>query len=590
MKRALSITAAISLLLFTACGGGNNSDAPDITPTVSISITQTLNVHVGETKTLNVTRQNTNDFTVSVSPASGSGCAKSANDTVVCAPTAAGKYTVTVEATADTSKKSSSIVTVPELEIFGDTEITLYADETESEEITFNAGGDWTATLTDSAGGVPDWITISNVTSNSVVTNSIDAKLQTYDAASISGQAGYNSIILTLQPNDSGADRSATLTIATANGQMEATITQVHFLEGDDTDQEVVSISIDPPTASVTVGESRTFTVERQNTDDFTMSVNPTTGSGCVKNGNDAVVCTPTAAGTYTITVTATANISKNDSAAFTVNTIVPDLPLTPQIAAGQIHTMALKSDGSLWAWGNNECGQLGDGTNTDKTTPTRIGADADWAQIAAGGAHTIALKSDGSLWAWGWNEYGQLGDGTITDRTTPTRIGADTDWTQTAAGNQHTIALKSDGSLWAWGCEDLDRGCVIGITHNSPIRIGTDTDWMLIDVNNRGEHIIALKSDGSLWAWGNNYYGQLGDGSSGSVNAKYIPTRIGTDTDWTQIAGGKLHTIALKSDGSLWAWGDNRDGQLGDGTTNNISTPTRIDVGMAPGTLSAAD
>ena len=241
------------------------------------------------------------------------------------------------------------------------------------------------------------------------------------------------------------------------------------------------------------------------------------------------------------------------------------------QIAAGGYHTIALRSNGSLWAWGFNTLGQLGDGTTINRHSPVQIGSDTDWAQTVAGVLHTIALKNDCSLWAWGDNRYGQLGDGTTVDRYFPVQTGTDTDWAQ-IAGSAHTIALKSDGSLWAWGHNNFGQlGNGTTIDRHSPVQIGTDTNWARISAG--FFHTIALKSDGSLWTWGRNSYGQLGDETT--IN-RHSPVQIGTDTDWSQIAAGYEHTIALKTDGSLWAWGSNSHGQLGDGTTTDRHSPVQ--------------
>jgi alpha-tubulin suppressor-like RCC1 family protein len=242
--------------------------------------------------------------------------------------------------------------------------------------------------------------------------------------------------------------------------------------------------------------------------------------------------------------------------------------PTSPQpvyrtIAAGGTHTLAIYNDGSLWAWGSNWSGQLGDGTTTEHHSPVQIGTDTNWAHIAAGGDYSIALKNDGSLWTWGGNAYGQLGDGTVTEHHFPVQIGTDTDWVWVAAGGSHIVALKHDGSLWAWGnnnCGQLGNGTTT--ESHSPTQIGTDTDWAIIEAGLL--FTLALKTDGSLWAWGDNNHGQLGDGTKIECHS---PKQIGPDTDWARISGGGWHSIALKSDGSLWAWGDNNDGELGYGT-----------------------
>ncbi|MFA5793924.1 MAG: fibronectin type III domain-containing protein [Candidatus Brocadiia bacterium] len=249
-------------------------------------------------------------------------------------------------------------------------------------------------------------------------------------------------------------------------------------------------------------------------------------------------------------------------------------------IAAGSGHTIALKIDGSLYAWGQNFYGELGDGTTTNRLTPTRIGTDTNWSAIDAGVGYNIALKIDGTLWAWGDNAYGQLGDGTIgTNKNTPTRIGTDTDWLAIAAGGWHTIALKANGSLWTWGYNEYGQlGDGTTISKTTPTRIGTENNWSVIAAGY--EHTVALKSDGSLYTWGWNRSGQLGDGTSGYGTNKLIPTLIGTG--WSAIAAGWYHTIALKSDGSLHTWGSNGYGALADGTIYANLTPTLIGTGFS--------
>jgi hypothetical protein len=227
-------------------------------------------------------------------------------------------------------------------------------------------------------------------------------------------------------------------------------------------------------------------------------------------------------------------------------------------ITVGPGHSLALKSDGSLYAWGDNSDGRLGDGTTTDRTVPTLIGTD--YIAIAAGGSHSLAMKNDGSLWACGDNLLGQLGDGTTTDRAVPSLIG--TGYRAIAAGGSHSLALKSDGSLWAWG----DGTAVPTLIGNDYIAIAAGT-----------LHSLALKNDGSLWAWGWNSFGQLGDGTT---TDRSVPTLIGNG--YCVIAAGWRYSLALKNDGSLWAWGDNFYGQLGDGTATRRLVPTFIGPGYS--------
>ena len=350
----LIITAIISMF-FVACGGGSSSGENrdgnnNNPPVVNISMASSVKTYVGEQKTIPVTVQNT-DFTVSVSQ-SGSGCIKSGSN-IVCTPTMSGNYTVTATATADAAKKVSATVTVPELEILGGNNQTLYADDTESTVITFNSAGNWTAAASDGYGDIPAWLSLSVVSSLSVDDSDIQLYLddftqlyggEDYDdaevsvnAVSVSGGAGNNFISVTLQPNYSMADRTATITITTSTGQIIITITQ-RYTKSDGTPltPEDVSISISPATASITVGTSRTFAVTRVNTADFTVSA--PSAAGCVKNGVNAVICTPTAAGTYAVTVTATADTTKSVSAT-----------LTASAAVQEYRTVTFNVDGSVY-------------------------------------------------------------------------------------------------------------------------------------------------------------------------------------------------------------------------------------------------
>ena len=240
-------------------------------------------------------------------------------------------------------------------------------------------------------------------------------------------------------------------------------------------------------------------------------------------------------------------------------------------IAGGLNHTVILRNDTTVWAWGNNAYGQLGNDTFIGKITFVKARDLMDVIAIAGGYEHTIALKIDGSVWAWGSNANGQLGDGTTTDRKIPVQISGLADVIASAAGRSHSIVLKSDGTVWAWGSNAKgqlgDRGTT---DRNTPVQVSGLAD--VIDIAVGASHSIALKSDGGVWIWGWNESGQLGDGTTTDRSSPVQvrgPGGEGFLTDVIAIAGGEEHNLALKRDGRVWAWGNNFHGQLGNKTMN---------------------
>jgi alpha-tubulin suppressor-like RCC1 family protein len=242
------------------------------------------------------------------------------------------------------------------------------------------------------------------------------------------------------------------------------------------------------------------------------------------------------------------------------------------QISAGCSHSLSLKADGSVWAWGYNRYGQLGDGTTTNRRKPVQVSNLSHVSMIAAGYHYNLALKNDGSVWAWGHNSHGQLGDGSTTNKSSPAQVLGLSDIIMIAAGNAHGIALKADGSVWSWGNNlhgQLGDGSTIN--QSSPVQVPGLSHISMIAGS---YHNLALKDDGSVWSWGYNKYGQLGNGNTTNQNS---PVLVSGLSHVTFIAVGLDHSLALKDNSSVWAWGNNNEGQLGDGITTNKSSPIQV-------------
>lgn len=242
--------------------------------------------------------------------------------------------------------------------------------------------------------------------------------------------------------------------------------------------------------------------------------------------------------------------------------------------SAGLIHTLAIRSDGRLWSWGSNISGQLGCGGFPFRSNePILESSDSDWTHISAGDYHSIALREDGSLWACGNNDLGQLGDGTFQYKVNFTKIGGDA-WEAVSAGGNFSMGLKPDGTLWAWGQNSSGQlGISLETNQSSPVKVGIDEDWAPL-FSTGDNHVLAVKKDGSLWAWGENGSGQLGDGTNDS---QYGPVLIDSGHQWISVSTGATLSLGVRSDGSLWAWGSAAPVPSSDGIPQHKNRPVQV-------------
>lgn len=243
-------------------------------------------------------------------------------------------------------------------------------------------------------------------------------------------------------------------------------------------------------------------------------------------------------------------------------------------VDVGKQHTCATRTDGTLWCWGSNYRGALGDGTTIDHHVPEQVGAATNWSDVTSGWFFSCATRTDGTLWCWGAGSLGQLGNGGGSDQDAPVQVGDMTDWTAVDAGADHACGIRTQGSLWCWGNNKLGQLGVGRRTHGAyhPVAVQPASGWL--SVSTHYKHTCASRVDQTAYCWGANGSGELGDGYGAR---KFRPQQVGGEGSWATVAAGGVHTCGTHLDGSAWCWGSNAYGELGDGTVEDSPYPVKV-------------
>jgi alpha-tubulin suppressor-like RCC1 family protein len=268
----------------------------------------------------------------------------------------------------------------------------------------------------------------------------------------------------------------------------------------------------------------------------------------------------------------------------------VGDLQDWAMVSAGNGHTCGVRKNGKLYCWGKDDKGQVGDEDDPHGAlSPRRIGALEDWVTVSAGYAHTCGIRKNGKLYCWGDDYYGQVGDGDANGADAPRRIGVHEDWANVSAGYRHSCGVRKIGKIYCWGNDSegqIGNGSQTGNVI-SPQRIDTREDWASASAG--GLHSCGVRKNGKLYCWGQDDQGQVGDGDQ-PTHSTTTPQRIGVHEDWANVSAGWLHSCGVRTIGKIYCWGLDNKNQIGNGSpTGNVISPQRIDTARQDWTTATA-
>ena len=266
----------------------------------------------------------------------------------------------------------------------------------------------------------------------------------------------------------------------------------------------------------------------------------------------------------------------------FMKQVVFPEALTFTKVEAGRRHTVALDQNGEVWTWGHNGSGQLGDSTTTDRLTPVKVQMPegVTFTDVYAGGGRTMALTASGEYWGWGFNGNGRLGDGTTEDKLIPVKgiLPDGVTLTELSAGNTYTLALDNSGKLWAWGFNSdgqLGNGTTDHSSELVPVDLPSNITVESASAGRR--HNLAIATDGSVWAWGNNNFGAIGNGSFDADETAPVMVQVPSGEQFQMISAGLDYSMAISENDEIWGWGFNNDGQIGDSTRTDRYLPVKI-------------
>jgi alpha-tubulin suppressor-like RCC1 family protein len=345
----------------------------------------------------------------------------------------------------------------------------------------------------------------------------------------------------------------------------------------------VGGVASSPQTVTVTVSESTGGTTLYYTSD----GTNPTMSSTSIPSGS-----------TLLLPVNSTLKVQAFQNATTTSSLVTTKYALNGMVSVGTNHTIALKNDGTVWAWGDNATGELGNNSTTPSSNPVQVmvsGSPLKAIAVAADNQESFAIDTNGQVWGWGYNVHGELGTGNNSAITVPTKVGTLTNMVAIASGQHHTVALRGDGTVWAWGANDsgqLGNGEIAPFVAQ-PVQVvaasGQSNQFLsgIVAISAGASHTLALDNQGVVWSWGGNTSGQLGDADTTFAPQPAPVPVIRSGSSFGNVVGltaGPTSSFALRSDGTVWSWGDNTIGELGQGTTNTAGTaanlnPTQVSV-----------